>query len=71
MFCVVASGDILKVRTDTNPCRIVDTWPCQDPEKGESIISLDGVNFYLIGVITFVILKTLSKTYNEKVFLCK
>lgn len=35
MFCVLSSGDILKVRTDKNPCRVVKTWKCEDPEKGK------------------------------------
>ncbi|XP_052231228.1 WD repeat-containing protein 97-like isoform X3 [Dreissena polymorpha] len=33
MFCVLSNGAILKVRTDTNPCRVVDTWHCEDQEK--------------------------------------
>ncbi|WAR11385.1 WDR97-like protein [Mya arenaria] len=33
MFCVLANGDILKVRTDTNPCRVVNNWRCNEPEK--------------------------------------
>ncbi|XP_060556270.1 WD repeat-containing protein 97-like [Ruditapes philippinarum] len=33
MFCVLGSGDILKVRTDTNPCHVVKHWKCADPEK--------------------------------------
>ncbi|XP_053401290.1 WD repeat-containing protein 97-like isoform X3 [Mercenaria mercenaria] len=33
MFCVLSNGDILKVRTDTNPCHVVKQWKYEDPEK--------------------------------------
>ncbi|KAL4234275.1 hypothetical protein ACF0H5_005926 [Mactra antiquata] len=37
MFCVLSNGNILKVRTDTNPCRIIDEWECED-EKAPFVL---------------------------------
>ena len=39
MFCVQGNGNILKVRTDTNPCRIAKEWKCKNPERGKLVKS--------------------------------
>jgi hypothetical protein len=31
LFVVTNNGDIIKSKTDKNPCRIVNTWKCDNP----------------------------------------
>ena len=38
MFTVMNNGDILKVKTNRNPCQIMSEWKCPDPAKGNVII---------------------------------
>ncbi|XP_071172379.1 WD repeat-containing protein 97-like isoform X3 [Mytilus edulis] len=33
LFVVTNNGDIIKSKTDTNPCRIINTWKCQNPKE--------------------------------------
>lgn len=33
LFVVTNNGDIIKSKTDKNPCRIINTWKCENPRE--------------------------------------